>query len=576
MAKKIICTLLAALMLVGVTACSKEEPAPAEPADPVVSETTVEEKLDYTFGLNETFHSDEPVTYTMYFSDASWYPMVDTWKTEGVFEKIREMTNVTLDITSYDSGDYTNKITLDINAGQSKYIVPKVYDESMFVDGGAIVPVSDYTQYMPNFTAFVEEFDMQKDLDTIIRADGKFYRLPGMHETPNENYTFLVRSDLFDAAGVDVAAIEANWTWDDLYDALVKVKEYMVSEGICTEKDYIWSDLWAGSESGQNSGGNLLQIIGNTYGVKSGWAVGNTLCYDSAKDEWYCSSTSDDYKEFVSVVNKFISGGILDPETFTQDDTTATNKFYNGQTAIISVNQAQYSVFVESLENIVGADNCDTHICVVPKGSNAYGTSSTRLENGVMIAKNALEDLGEDGFIKMMRFVDWLWYSDEAYTLTKWGVEGEHYQLVKDPATGIDVKQLMPGFKCGGLGITGAEEDLDIRLQWGYAGGNFWYGHRQSLRDDNLSPAIQDFLGRTAASREVKPLDPVVGTDEDQNELLNLWQTSIVDTVNTWTLNFVTGQKDISADWDTYVAELEAANLQSFLDMYNDAYNASK
>ena len=151
----------------------------------------------------------------MYFSDASWYPMVDTWKTEGVFEKIREMTNVTLDITSYDSGDYTNKITLDINAGQSKYIVPKVYDESMFVDGGAIVPVSDYTQYMPNFTAFVEEFDMQKDLDTIIRADGKFYRLPGMHETPNENYTFLVRSDLFDAAVDGVAVMEANWGWGE-------------------------------------------------------------------------------------------------------------------------------------------------------------------------------------------------------------------------------------------------------------------------------------------------------------------------------------------------------------------------
>lgn len=573
MAKKIICTLLAALMLVGIAACGKtEEPAPA---DPVVSEATVEE-LDYTFGLNETFYSDEPVTYTMYFSDASWYPMVDTWKTEGVFEKIREKTNVTLDLTSYDSGDYTNKITLEINAGQSKYIVPKVYDESMFVDGGAIVAVSDYTQYMPNFTAFVEEFDLQKDLDTIVRADGKFYRLPGMHETPNENYTLLLRKDLFDAAGVDIAAIEKDWDWNDLHDALVKVKAYMVSEGLCTEKDYIWSDLWSGSESGQNSGGNLLKVIANTYGVKAGWGVGNTMCYDAQKDEWYCGSTSDAYKEFVTVANKLVKSGILDPETFTQDDTTATNKFYNGETAIISVNQGQYSVFQSGLETGLGAGNFETYMCVLPTGSNNYGSESTRLENGVMISKNALDDLGEDGFIKMMRFVDWLWYSDEAYTLTKWGVEGEHYQLVKDPNTGIDVKQLLPGFKCGGLGINGAEEDVDIRLQWGYAGGNFWYGHRQSLRDDNLNPVIQDFASRATAYREVKPLDPSVVTDEDQNEMLNLWQTSIVDTVNTWTLNFIIGNKDIEADWDTYVAELNAANLQSYLDMYNSAYNAGK
>ena len=40
-----------------------------------------------------------------------------------------------------------------------------------------------------------------------------------------------------------------------------------------------------------------------------------------------------------------VKEGILDPETFTQDDTTATNKFYNGETVIISVNRGQYATF---------------------------------------------------------------------------------------------------------------------------------------------------------------------------------------------------------------------------------------
>lgn len=560
MTKKIICALLAALMLLSIVGCGKTTEE--------VPEAVVEEpaELDYTFGVNQPFHSETPVTYTIYFSDASWYPMVDTWQTEGIFKKIADITNVTLDLTSYDSNDYTNKITLDINSGSAKQIIPKIYDEAAFVDGGAIVAVSDYTQYMPNFTAFVEEFNLQADLDTIIRADGKFYRLPGLHESPRQDYTLMVRKDLFDAAGIDVTAIEKDWTWNDLYDALVAVKAYMVENGLCSEKDYIWSDLWCGSESGQNSGGNLLKLMGATYNVKSGWAVGNTMSYDAAKDEWYCSSTSDDYKEFITMVNKFVKGGILDPETFTQDDTTAHNKFYNGETAIMSTNESQYATDVAGLATGIGEGVGECYMVVIPKGNCPYTSESTRLENGVMISKNALDELGEDEFIKMMRFVDWLFYSDDAYTLTKWGVEGETYQVVDG------YKQLLPGLKCGGLGITGPDEDTDIRLQWGYAGGNYFYGHRTSLRDDHLSAAVQDKAKRYNEYREIKALEPAVVTDEDENEMLALWQTSLVDTVNTWTLQFAVGQKDIEADWDAYVAACEGANLQNYLDTFNAAY----
>jgi putative aldouronate transport system substrate-binding protein len=193
-----------------------------------------------------------------------------------------------------------------------------------------------------------------------------------------------------------------------------------------------------------------------------------------------------------------------------------------------------------------------------------------------MVSKNALDDLGEEGFIKMMRFIDWLWYSDEAYTLFKWGVEGETFEYVKDPATGLQVKQLLPGFKDGGLGIGGAENDVDIRLKWGYSGGNFWYAHANALRDDNLSPMLKDYSERVLKYREVRPIEPAVVTTEDENEMLTLWQTGIIDTINTWTLNFVTGKKDVTKDWDAYIAELEGANLSQFTEMYNEAYQRSK
>ena len=109
--------------------------------------------IDYQFGVDTPFHSDTPVTYSISFSDASWYPMTDTWKTEGLFKKIEDITNVHLDVVSYDSGDYPQKVNLAINSGAATYIIPKVYSEDQYVSGGGIVAVSDYTQYMPNFTA---------------------------------------------------------------------------------------------------------------------------------------------------------------------------------------------------------------------------------------------------------------------------------------------------------------------------------------------------------------------------------------------------------------------------------------
>jgi len=536
------------------------------------TEAAVEENLDYQYGLDTTFHSDDPVTYSFFFSDASWYPMVDTWKTEGVFKKIEEVTNVTLDITSIDSGDYNQKVALMINAGEAAYIIPKTYDESPYVDGGAIVPISDYTQYMPYFTDFVEKYNMQDDLKTITKSDGKFYRLPGMLEAPVQDYTFMIRKDLFDAAGVDVPAIEKDWTWDDLYDALVKVKAYMVSEGMIKESDYVWSDLWCGSEVTDGSGGNLLKLMASAYDVQAGWAIGNGMLYDSTKDEWYFGPTSDNFKAYLSEVTKYVQGGILDPETFTQDNQTACNKFYRGETAILSVNRSQYTSWLANLDENLGAGNYETYLCILPRGEKTnYLPENSRLENGVMISKRALDELGEEGFIKMIRFVDWLFYSHEAYNLTKWGVEGETYQVNAD-----GTKSLMDGYQCGGLGIAGDESDIDIRLQWGYAGGNFYYGGTIAEMTDNFNPDIMDFVNRITEARDVKPLDPSYVADEEENEQLNLWKTPLIDNVNTWTLQFATGVKNVDADWDAYVASCEGLNSITMADYINEIYQRTK
>ncbi len=564
---------LAISMLSSLAACSGGSGESSETTTiPSQIETSDDagEELGYTYGLGETFHADTPVTYTMFFSDASWYPMVDTWKTEGIFKKIEEMTNVTLDIKSYDSGDYMDNITLDINAGNAAYIIPKIYDDSAFVDGGAIVPISDYVQYMPYYTDFYNTYNLSADIQTITRANGKYYKLPGMKEANLINYSFVIRKDIWDAAGVDVIALQKDWTWADLLDALTKVKAYMVEQGMIEESDYIWSDLWCGNESGQGSGGNLLGVMASTYDCNAGWNIGNGMRFDFDQNKFIFSPTTDNYKEFLKTANSFVAAGILDPETFTQDDATATAQYYNGKTAIMSINQGQWANYQENMTAQLGEGNFENYVITMPIGSTRNSTvDPARLENGVMISQKALDDLGEEGFIEMLRFVDWLFYSHEAYELTKWGVEGEHYTVDADGN-----KKLMDGFCCSGLGYGNDEAGsmTDIRLQWGYAGGNFWYGGTVAEMSDNLIPPVADYVNRDYTDRDTPPLAPGVAPTADQNEEINLIATPLISNVNAWTLKFVTGQEDIDAQWDTYVQSCNDLNVQGLVDIYGELY----
>ena len=528
------------------------------------------EASGYTFGEEKTFRSEKPVTYSISFSDAAWYAMQDTWKTEGIFKDIENVTNVHLDITSYDSGDYEQKINLAINAGKPTYIIPKIYTEDKYVAGGGVVAVSDYVQYMPNFLAFVKKYNMEPDLATITQSDGKFYRLPGMHEAALQDYTLMVREDIFKAAGYDIRELEKTWTWESLLDVLLGVKKYMVSQGMCKESDYIWSDLWCGE--GVVNGGNLLKLMGASYNVLSGWAIDGSnggIKYDYKKKEFYSSSISEDFKKFITVANSFIKAGILDPETFTQSNDTAHNKFYSGKTVIMSTNRSMMSNDIAGVQKILG-DKAKCYVTVYPSGTNKNLAETSRLECGVMISQRALDELGEKEFIKLMRFVDWMFYSKEAYTLCKWGPQGKTWDYAT--VNGKQVKKLLPGFKCGGLGLSGSDDDVDIRLKWGYAGGNYFYGHSTAESTDAFTPEVQDLYARYAKYKTVAVVDPKAKPSEDEREQLNLWATPLTDNINAWTLKFVTGQKDINKDWNEYVSSCKNLNIDKIVKLTNDIY----
>ena len=125
--KKLTSLVLATGMVLSLAACggsgSSTAASTTNTGDSTATTDTAaadESNLGYEYG--EHFHSDEPVTYTMFFNDNPAYPMNDKWINEGVFKAIEEATNVHLELTVVDNSNYTDKVSLAVSSGTSPYL----------------------------------------------------------------------------------------------------------------------------------------------------------------------------------------------------------------------------------------------------------------------------------------------------------------------------------------------------------------------------------------------------------------------------------------------------------------------
>lgn len=556
--KKRVIALTLSLLMAGTTlaGCGGSDSSKGEDK-PEMSLEESDKDLDYTYGEGETFHSDEPVQYSMMFSDHENYPMQDDWL---LWSAIEEKTNVTFDLTTVARTDYNDKVSASVNSGNAPYIVPKIYDSKAYEDSGQVVAISDWVQYMPNYQKCVKEWGMEDDLKQIMASDGKYYRLPGMWETTAGGYSFLIRKDVFEAAGVDMST-EPAWTWEDFYEALKKVKEY-------TGDEYVWSD--------QYQFGCTMNLAASVYGVTGGnsqdggdWGLKDGMKFDFDKNEFYFADTTDEYKEYLTLFNKMYKEGILDPETFTQDSAQAQAKFYRGESYVLTVNYQQVAD-IQS-QNKMQVDGADLYFMTTPGGPEGQMKLSSyagRLENGIMITTNALEELGEKEFIKMLRFIDWLWYSDEGQTLCLWGVEGETY--TKDAEGTIT---LNPDIYFNGINA-GAEKQLNV--DYGFGGGVFAYGGSKDLQYSKFSEGEKEWNERIDANKENAKLMPPVLADEMEKEEMNLIKVSLMDYVNTAALEFISGKRDLDKDWDAYVADCENKGSTKYVDQANEIFERTK
>jgi len=502
------------------------------------------------------FKAEKPFKVTMSFSDHPGYPFKDTWK---VFKEIEKATNVQLDITFIPMNDYTSKRNLLITAGDEPLVMPKTYpgQEVPYIPSGQILPVSDYIDDMPNFKATIEAWKLQPDLATITQRDGKFYVLPGFHETLAVDYSFAIRADILKKHNLAMPD-----SWADIENVLRELKKLYPDL-------YPWSDRWQLGAS-LNVAGPAFGVGGPT-GIKTpgaNWNNNNAVFYNPQTDEFSFYPLMKEYREMLAYFARLVKDGLLDPESASQTDDQAVTKFINGKSFFIAANGQSINEYRTKMKDTLGEGNYEVIRINIPSGPAGANIVGTRLENGVMISAKAKKD---PNFKAILKFVDWVWYSYSGLELTKWGIEGETYTFTDGKYAPKD------GYCLCAYGI-GPSDATDMRKEYGFAGGNLIlsYGGPHQLQISLMPPETRAWVENVNKTRTLAKPAPVIFYTEEQLEAQNMIREPLMDYVFGQTYKFILGQADLEKDWAAFEKQCKAMGSDKYIALANEVYKASK
>ncbi|MFC0470526.1 extracellular solute-binding protein [Halalkalibacter kiskunsagensis] len=500
--------------------------------------------------------SNEPSSEEAGVVNKEGYPIVDEeitlslmapgtgmaeWKDMPTLQQYSEMTNIQFDYITPPISDFQTRLNLVFASGDVADIIFAAgtgnLTPGMEVDygqQGVLIPLEDLiAEYAPNFQALMDENpEIQRSITTI---DGHIYSLPVINQHPTSAWPagpLWYNGAWLDALGVE----EVPKTTDELYDLLVRFK---------TEDP---------NGTGEDDTIPLIDVQMNSsrtwflaaFGMKA-WGiedVDGTVRY---------APMSENYKEYLTYMNKLYAEGLLDPETFSQSD---EQKKAKGQENRLGLFPDWFSFFTTGQTEEEALNNPMFHPLTSPISPEIVLPGNPGISRGSfsITSNNEHPDAS-------MRWVDYL-YSKEGRDFFDQGPEGylweegeggeriflevpseypssEDYRGTLTPAYGIPVPMLVDLVD----GAPRSEFDLFIEAE---------------------TQAKVDPYAET-------PFPLVYLTDEEQDSV-NTIEVDLRSYVEQMEARFITGVEPLSK-WDDYVSTIERMNVEEYVQIHQDAYD---
>lgn len=530
-------TLALVLLLSAFTACSNKPTPSNTPSNTVTPEATPATTPEAT--KDTTPEKEEPIKITIYYSDNATLPFREDWLT---VQEIQKRVNAEINFEVIPIADYATKVSLALNTQSNApdvilYQSTRGENASLALNG-AIVPISDYPDWTPNFNARVNEFGLEQDVQLLHLKDGKRYYMPSLFDKPFYDGGLIMRQDLLEKYG-----LEAPKTFDDLYTVLKKFKE--------ENPDSYPLTILAGPRV-------LYRMTMPSFGVsvgKNGSSGSNTLSWDYAKKEFFPGAISNEYKEYMKFFSKLYKEGLLDPEMADPiDGDKWSQKLATGKSF------ATYAYYdqIGGVEGAATEEGFNLQMYPPLAGpAGAHHQPKNKTGGGIMFPAKTAE---RKDFERLVKTIDEMFFSEENAKLWCLGVEGTTYTMEGDTIKYSDE-------------ILNSPDGVYKSMQLKYGCGSdvtqlIWVNAREMTKyDENYS----EINARVAAMDEaIQTIPPTPMFDDLTAEEAASLQTPLADAFEVWADAFITGSKDVEAEWDNYVKEMQTLQIDRFCQLYND------
>lgn len=389
--KKLVAVFLATVMAVSaLTGCGEKETT----ANTETSET----KQESTVATPEPEVPAEPAKLTIW-SDFTGSPMVSHPSDTPYFQAIQEACNVEFEFI--DSTGSKDAMSLLIGSNTLPDLV--LCNEAIISGGvqslltaGAIVPLNELMDkgWMPNLKAYLES---DADVDRLCKNEAGLYAWAPMIRAKDTYLSFggyAVRKDWLDELNLEVPT-----TIEDMEKVLLAFKEKK------------------GAETGLQFFSKNTGMLPLSWGVVEDFYLdGDTIKYGYIEDA---------YKDYLELANKWINLGILDPDTFSQDNNAYWAKVASGKSGMGYIfTGSGFSQIEKIKEEVQGMEYVAIAFPTLNKGEEfPVDNSDLRVANtGIFVSANCEDQEAA------ARVIDYI-YSEEGTMLGNFGVEGESYEI---------------------------------------------------------------------------------------------------------------------------------------------------
>ncbi len=482
--------------------------------------------------------SGGPVEFSLYYSDNATLPFKQDWLT---VTEVQKRVNADVEFEIIPIADYQTKVSLALNTGTNApdvilYQSTKGENAALALNG-ALVPISDYAAWTPNFNARVKEFGLEDDVALLNLKDGKRYFLPALFDVPFYDGGLILREDLLKKYNLN-----APTTFDELYNVLKVFKQNSPSSYPLT--------ILAGPRV-------LYRMTMPSWGIslgKNGASGTNTLSWDYEAKRYFAGAISEEYKSYVSFFHKLYAEGLLDPEMAEPIDGDRWS-----QKLATGASMATYAYYdqiggVTATSNIPGFKLEMYPALAGPAGAHHQPKSKTG--SGILFPYKTSK---RPDFEQVVRTVDEMFFSTENAKLWCLGVEGVTYTM-KDGKV-VFVPEIL-----------NSSEGIYKSLQVKYGCGSdvtqmVWINAREMTKYDANYARINKEV--EAIGNVIQAIPPNAKFDDRQAEDAGTLQTPLSDAFERWNSAFLTGSKDITRDWDAYVKEMKTLGIEKFTALYN-------